>query len=66
MTVRDGAAEPQVGEMVYLLPRHVCPTVNNFDCALAVRDGSVESVEPVSARGREEPLLKSFEAAGRG
>ena len=65
MTVRDGAAEPQVGEMVYLLPRHVCPTVNNFDCALAVRDGSVESVEPVSARGREEPLLKSFEAAGR-
>jgi D-serine deaminase-like pyridoxal phosphate-dependent protein len=48
---------PAIGEVLYLLPRHVCPTVNNFDCALRVRNGQIEAVEKVSARGREEPLL---------
>jgi hypothetical protein len=50
---------PQVGEVLYLLPRHVCPTVNNFDDALLVRDGWITSVEEVSARGREAPLLRT-------
>ena len=54
---------PQIGEVLYLLPRHVCPTVNNFDCALLVRDGQIEAVEKVSARGREEPLLRTSELA---
>jgi D-serine deaminase-like pyridoxal phosphate-dependent protein len=49
-------AGPQVGEALYLLPRHVCPTVNNFDAALLVRDGPIASVEKVTARGREAPL----------
>jgi D-serine deaminase-like pyridoxal phosphate-dependent protein len=57
MAVQDGATRPQVGEALYLLPRHVCPTVNNFDSALLVQDGAVKSVEKVSARGREAPLL---------
>jgi hypothetical protein len=52
---------PQVGEVLYLLPRHVCPTVNNFDDALLVRDGWITSVEKVSARGREAPLLRKTE-----
>ena len=52
---------PRVGDALYLLPRHVCPTVNNFDCALLVRDGRIESVEKVSARGREAPLLRSLD-----
>jgi D-serine deaminase-like pyridoxal phosphate-dependent protein len=56
MAVQAGAAGPQVGEVLYLLPRHVCPTVNNFDCALLVQGGEVKSVEKVSARGREAPL----------
>ena len=47
---------PSLGEALYLLPRHVCPTVNNFDLALAVRDGKIDSVEKVTARGREAPL----------
>jgi D-serine deaminase-like pyridoxal phosphate-dependent protein len=51
---------PQVGEALHLLPRHVCPTVNNFDSALLVREGRIESVEKVSARGREQPLLSSL------
>ena len=54
--VTDGTSTP-VGEALYLLPRHICPTVNNFDSALLVRDGRVAAVEKVSARGREGPLL---------
>jgi D-serine deaminase-like pyridoxal phosphate-dependent protein len=61
--VEDGRAGPQVGEALYLLPRHVCPTVNNFDDALLVRNGEIESVEKVSARGRETPLLRSSDTA---
>ena len=57
MAVREGAKAPEIGEVLYLLPRHVCPTVNNFDCALLVRDSKIASVERVSARGREAPLL---------
>ena len=57
--LQGGATGPQVGEALYLLPRHVCPTVNNFDSALLVQDGEVKSVEKVSARGREAPLLQA-------
>lgn len=60
LAVAPGAEGPRVGDTLYLLPRHVCPTVNNFDCALLVRDGRIESVEQVSARGREAPLLRPF------
>ena len=63
MAVEEGAAGPHVGEALYLLPRHVCPTVNNFDFALLVRDGEIESVEKVSARGREAPLLRTADRA---
>ena len=59
LAVAEGAAGPQIGDALYLLPRHVCPTVNNFDCALLVRDGKIEAVENVSARGREAPLLQA-------
>ena len=58
--VKDGARGPAVGDILFLLPRHVCPTVNNFDNALLARDGQIISVEQVTARGRETPLsLKS-------
>jgi len=59
MALQGGAGGPQVGEALHLLPRHVCPTVNNFDCALLVRDGKVQSEEAVSARGHEAPLLRA-------
>lgn len=62
MALPQGVAGPQLGEALYLLPRHVCPTVNNFDSALLVRDGQIESVEKVSARGREAPLLRTLDA----
>jgi D-serine deaminase-like pyridoxal phosphate-dependent protein len=50
--VRSGET-PSRGELLYLLPAHVCPTVNNFDKAVLVRGGKVEEVVPVTARGRE-------------
>lgn len=60
LALEESAAGPRIGEALYLLPRHVCPTVNNFDCALLVRDGRIESMEQVAARGREAPLLRSL------
>lgn len=66
LAIKDGAVGPRVGDILYLLPRHVCPTVNNFDQALLVGDGQIISVESVSARGREAPLAtKSVSAATR-
>jgi len=65
MAVNAGTASPRIGEALYLLPRHVCPTVNNFDCALLVRDGQIESMEQVSARGHEAPLLRTANQAVR-
>jgi D-serine deaminase-like pyridoxal phosphate-dependent protein len=61
MALEGGTTGPQVGDALFLLPRHVCPTVNNFDSALLVRDGHIASEEKVSARGREGPLLGSLD-----
>lgn len=63
LAVQEGAIAPRVGETLYLLPRHVCPTVNNFNDAVLVRNGRIESIEPVSARGREAPLLHAADQA---
>lgn len=54
--VAEGAPGPAPGDVLYLLPRHICPTVNNFDCALLASRGQIEGTEKVSARGREAPL----------
>jgi D-serine deaminase-like pyridoxal phosphate-dependent protein len=56
VSVAPGAVAPALGEILYLFPRHICPTVNNFSEALIVQDGEIVGVEPVSARGREGPL----------
>jgi D-serine deaminase-like pyridoxal phosphate-dependent protein len=57
--VAPGAARPAIGETLYLVPRHVCPTVNNFDDALIIEDGRITGVERVTARGHEGPLLEA-------
>jgi D-serine deaminase-like pyridoxal phosphate-dependent protein len=56
MRVAAGYGRPNVGEVLYLVPRHVCPSVNNFNHAIIVEQGRMLGVEPVTARGREEPL----------
>jgi D-serine deaminase-like pyridoxal phosphate-dependent protein len=62
MAVQEGAPTPRVGEILYLLPRHVCPTVNNFAEALLVRNNAIEKMEKVTARGHEAPLRRALEA----
>ena len=59
IAVREGAPTPQLGDALYLLPRHICPTVNNFGVALLARNGNIESLETVTARGHESPLLQT-------
>jgi len=54
--ISDSARQPPLGELLYLLPRHICPTVNNYDWAAIVERGAVTSVERVSARGHEGPV----------
>ncbi len=54
--VAEGAPTPEIGEILYLIPRHVCPTVNNFDDALMVQRGVVTCIERVTARGHESPM----------
>jgi D-serine deaminase-like pyridoxal phosphate-dependent protein len=49
---------PAIGTHLYLLPRHVCPTVNNFDQALFVREGMI-TLENISARGHETLLIEN-------
>lgn len=56
MQVASGARVPPIGEQLYLVPRHVCPTVNNFDHALLIQGKNVVGLAKVSARGREKPI----------
>jgi D-serine deaminase-like pyridoxal phosphate-dependent protein len=56
VAVPAGTPLPAIGSQLYLIPRHVCPTVNNFDEALMVINGEVERQERVSARGHETGL----------
>ncbi|MCU1237070.1 MAG: amino acid aldolase or racemase-like protein [Candidatus Solibacter sp.] len=53
--VPAGSTAPEPGDLLYLLPRHVCPTVNNFNDAVLVTDVGL-TIVPVTARGREAPL----------
>ncbi|PWU07530.1 MAG: amino acid aldolase, partial [Terriglobia bacterium] len=52
----NSGAQPAIGEALYLIPRHVCPTVNNFDEALIVASNRIVGLEKVTARGHESPL----------
>ena len=56
VNVPPGSPLPPIGTLLLLVPRHVCPTVNNFDDAIFVTGTSVDRVERVTARGREAPL----------
>ncbi len=59
----DAASAPALGDLLYLIPRHVCPTVNNFDEALMIVDGQISAIEEVTARGHESPVAAEFELA---
>ena len=54
--VSAGTTLPPRGEVLWLIPQHVCPTVNNFDHAVIVSGGRIAGVERVTARGRQAPI----------
>lgn len=48
----SGSAMPEVGEVIAVIPNHICPVVDLFDSFVATRSGSVVGTWPVAARGR--------------
>ena len=48
----DGGRAPRLGEVVAVVPNHVCPVIDLFDAFVAVRSGAVIGSWPVDARGR--------------
>jgi D-serine deaminase-like pyridoxal phosphate-dependent protein len=52
--VNGDARQMSVGDKVRIQPGHVCTTVNLHDNYVVVRDGIVEAIWPVAARGRSQ------------
>lgn len=50
--VSPGAPIPALGEVVAVVPNHVCPVVNLADSFVVVRGGTIVDRWPVDARGR--------------
>ena len=51
LLVGPDAAAPRIGEKLRLVPGHCDPTVDRFDWYVGVRNGRVECLWPISARG---------------
>lgn len=51
VALEPGVARPRLGEQVRLIPGHCDPTVNLHDWYVGVRNGRVEALWPISARG---------------
>ncbi len=51
IVVAAGARPPRLGERLQLVPGHCDPTVNLHDWYVAVRNGRVEDLWPITARG---------------
>jgi D-serine deaminase-like pyridoxal phosphate-dependent protein len=52
MRIPDGTPRPSVGEVLAIVPKHICPVVDLRDAFFATRDGSIVGAWPVRARGR--------------
>lgn len=51
VNAREGASHPALGEQLLLVPGHCDPTLNLHDDLIAFRDGVVEAIWPIAARG---------------
>lgn len=51
-SVRGGNNDLKIGDKVRLVPGHIDPTVNMYDWYVCIRDGRVEALWPITARGR--------------
>ena len=52
IAIPPGTPAPRLGEVVAIVPNHVCPVVDLFETFVAIRAGSVVGNWPVDARGR--------------
>jgi D-serine deaminase-like pyridoxal phosphate-dependent protein len=52
VTIPSGTPAPGLGEVVAVVPNHVCPVVDLFDTFVATRAGAIVGRWPVDARGR--------------
>jgi D-serine deaminase-like pyridoxal phosphate-dependent protein len=52
IAIPPGTVAPALGEIVAIVPNHVCPVVDLFDTFVAARAGSIVGHWPVDARGR--------------
>jgi D-serine deaminase-like pyridoxal phosphate-dependent protein len=50
--IPDGTPRPAVGDVLAVVPNHVCPVIDTRDAFTAVRSGAVVGRWPVVARGR--------------
>ena len=50
--ISDCESRPSIGDIVRVIPNHVCVVVNMFDQLVAVRGNNIVDVIPVEARGR--------------
>jgi D-serine deaminase-like pyridoxal phosphate-dependent protein len=50
--IPPGAPSPAIGEVVAVIPNHVCPVIDLRDVFVATRAGTVVGTWPVDARGR--------------
>ena len=50
--IRLNGAEASVGQKIRLLPTHVCTTVNLHDQFYAVREGRLQAIYAIAARGK--------------
>lgn len=53
LSVNSGMALPKIGDLLYALPYHICPTVALYDHVWVVRDGKVTDQWQVQARKRK-------------
>ena len=52
LDVSNCETKPSVGDVLRVVPNHVCVVVNMFDQIVAVRDNKIVDILPVAARGR--------------
>jgi len=52
LDLSDCETKPVIGDILRVIPNHVCVVVNMFDQLVAVRDNVIVDVLPVTARGK--------------
>jgi D-serine deaminase-like pyridoxal phosphate-dependent protein len=52
VSIPPGSPAPALGDVVAIVPNHVCPVVEQFDDFIVARGGVAEARWPVDARGR--------------